>query len=229
MNWKAIVSCTFMAASFVSFGQEGENLVPNGSFESQEKKPKRLGSIANATGWTSPTGKRADYFTPSKVEDIGSPNNVFGSEDAKDGNNYVGVVAYSYGDKVDRSYVQTKLDAPMKKGLKYCVKFNVSLAEASKYGVNNVAARFSNKDYSTAAKVPLIEDDQEMLLMHFNNSMKIQTARYNWSEICGVYTAKGNEKFITIGNFFSNEDTKYERMKKSKEIKVNQVIAAYYY
>ncbi len=65
--------------------------------------------------------------------------------------------------------------------------------------------------------------------MHFNNSMTIQTARYNWSEICGVYTAQGNEKFITIGNFFSNEDTKYERMKKSQDVKAKQVIAAYYY
>ena len=115
MNWKAIVSFSFVAASFMSYGQ-GENLVPNGSFESKEKNPKRLGSIANATGWTSPTGVRADYFVPSKVPDINSPNNVYGEEEAKDGNNYVGIVAYSYGNKVPRSYVQTKLDAPMKKG-----------------------------------------------------------------------------------------------------------------
>lgn len=229
MNWKAIVSCSFMAASFLSFGQDGENLVPNGSFESKEKSPKRLGSIANSTGWTSPTGVRADYFTPSKLEDIGSPDNVYGTEEAKDGNNYVGIVAYSYGNKVNRSYIQTKLDAPMKKGMKYCVKFNVSLAEASKYGCNNIAAHFTTKDRSTEAKVPIITDEEENLLMHFNNTMTIQTARYNWSEICGVYTSTGNEKFITIGNFFSDEDTKSERMKKDPNVSVKQTIAAYYY
>lgn len=230
MNWKAIVSFSFVAVSFMSFGQEGENLVPNGSFESKEKAPKRLGSIANATGWTSPTGVRADLFVPSnKIPDINTPNNIYGEEDAKDGSNYVGLVAYSYGNKVPRSYIQTRLDAPMKKGLKYCVKFNVSLAEGSKYGSNNLAARFSNKPGGTEAKVPIIEDDQEQMLMHFNNTMTIQSARYNWSEICGVYTAKGNEKYITIGNFFSDEDTKYERMKKDPKVKAKQIIAAYYY
>lgn len=229
MNWKAIVSLSFVAVSFMSFSQDGENLVPNGSFESKEKTPKRLGSIANAAGWTSPTGVRADFFLPSKVPDINSPNNVYGSEDAKDGNNYIGLVAYSYGNKVPRSYAMTRLEAPMKKGLKYCVKFNISLAEASKYGCNNIAAQFTNKDRSTESKVPIISEDDENLLMHFNNTMTIQTARYNWSEICGVYTAQGNEKYITIGNFFADSDTKYERMKKDPSSKAKQVIAAYYY
>lgn len=229
MNWKAIVSFSFVAASFLSFGQEGENLVPNGSFESKEKSPKRLGSIANATGWSSPTGVRADYFTPSKVQDIGSPDNIYGSEEAKEGSNYIGVTAFSYGNKVPRSYAMTKLEAPMKKGLKYCVKFNVSLSEASKYASNNMAARFTNKAYSTEAKVPMITKDESELLMHFDNDLTIQSARYNWSEICGVYTASGGEKFITLGNFLSDEDTKYERMKKDPSSKAKIIVAAYYY
>jgi hypothetical protein len=171
---------------------------------------------------------RADFFLPSKIQDINAPQNIYGTEDAKDGNNYAGVVAYSYGNKVPRSYAMTRLDAPMKKGLKYCVKFNISLAEASKYGCNNIAAQFTNKDRSTESKVPILSEDDENLLMHFNNTMTIQTARYNWSEICGVYTAKGNEKYITIGNFFSDSDTKYERMKKDPSSKAKQIIAAYY-
>jgi len=229
MNWKAIVSFSFVAASFLSFGQEGENLVPNGSFESKEKSPKRLGSIANATDWSSPTGVRADYFTPSKVQDIGSPDNIYGSEDAKDGSNYIGLTAFSYGNKVPRSYAMTKLEAPLKKGLKYCVKFNVSLSEASKYASNNIAARFTNKAYSTEAKVPMITKEMDELLMHFDNDLTIQSARYNWSEICGVYTATGGEKFITLGNFMSDEDTKYERMKKDPTSKAKIIVAAYYY
>lgn len=228
MNLKAIVSFSFVAASFLSYGQ-GENLVPNGSFESKEKSPKRLGSIANATGWSSPTGVRADYFMPSKVQDIGAPDNIYGNEDAKEGSNYIGVTAFSYGNKVPRSYAMTKLEAPMKKGLKYCVKFNVSLSEASKYATNNIAARFTSKAYSTEAKVPMITKDRDELLMHFDNELTIQSARYNWSEICGVYTASGGEKFITLGNFLSDEDTKYERMKKDPTSKAKIIVAAYYY
>lgn len=231
MNWKAIVSFSFVAVSFFSFGQdeEGENLVPNGSFESKEKSPKRLGSIANAKGWSSPTGVRADYFTPSKVPDIGSPDNIYGSEDAKEGSNYIGLTTFSYGNKMPRSYAMTKLEAPMKKGLKYCVKFNVSLAEASKYAANNIGARFTNKPYNTEAKVPMITKDTDELVMHFDNELSIQSARYNWSEICGVYTAQGGEKYITLGNFLSDEDTKYERMKKDPSSKAKIIVAAYYY
>ncbi len=229
MNWKAIVSFSFVAASFFSFGQEGENLVPNGSFESKEKTPKRLGSIANAKGWSSPTGVRADYFVPGKVPDINTPDNKYGTEDAKEGSNYIGLTVFSYGNKVPRSYAMTKLEAPMKKGLKYCVKFNVSLSESSKYASNNIAARFTNKPYNTEAKVPMITKDMDELLMHFDNDLTIQSARYNWSEICGVYTASGGEKYITLGNFLSDEDTKYERMKKDPTSKAKIIVAAYYY
>ena len=51
---------------------------------------------------------------------------------------------------------------------------------------------------------------------------------YNWDEVCAEYTAKGGEKFITIGNFTSDGDTKFEKNRKSKEYR-DQKIQAYYY
>lgn len=214
-----------MLSSFV-FGQEGQNLVPNPSFESVSKSPKKLGSIESATGWVSPTGVRADLFTDSKNEEISVPMNIYGKEDPKDGGNYAGIVAYSYGNKMPRSYVMTKLDAPMKKGMRYCVKFNVSLSEASKYATNNIGAKFSKKPFGTDSKVSIIETPS---LMHFSNDHKIMNARYGWTEICGVVEAEGGEKYLTIGNFLSDDETKSERMKKDPKIKVSQAIAAYYY
>ena len=223
---KAISTMAFIALSFFAVSQDGENLVPNHSFESTDKKVKRLGSIANATGWTSPTGVRADLFVSSKIPDVDVPKNAYGLEDAMDGVNYAGIVAYSYGNKVPRSYIMGKLDSPMKKGMKYAVKFNVSLSEASKYASNNIGALFTKKPKTTEAKLPIIDEPS---ILHFNNSMKIMTARYNWTEICGTYTAKGGEKYIMLGNFMSDEDTKNMRMKPDKDVKVKQVIAAYYY
>ena len=209
--------------------QDVENLVPNGSFESVDKKPKRLGKIESATGWVSPTGIRADLFVDTKIEDIAVPYNIYGKEEAKDGTNYAGIVGFSYGDKMARSYLMTKLSAPMKKGTKYCVKVNISLAEASKYASNNIGAIFSKKAFGTDSKISIIED---VSLLHWENEITTFTGRYNWTEICGMYTAQGGEKYITIGNFDSNEDTRNERMKKDpkqKDIKVSQIIAAYYY
>ncbi|MFT6500038.1 MAG: outer membrane protein OmpA-like peptidoglycan-associated protein [Crocinitomicaceae bacterium] len=223
---KAISTMTFVALSFFASSQDSENLVANPSFESTDKKVKRLGSIANATGWTSPTGVRADLFVSSNIPDLSVPKNIYGSEVAKDGVNYAGIVAYSYGDKVPRSYIMSKMDAPMKKGMTYCVKFNVSLSEASKYASNNIGALFLKKPKGTDAKLPIIDEPS---VVHFNNNMKIMNARYNWTEVCGTFVSTGGEKYIMLGNFLSDDETKYERMKKSKDVKVKELIAAYYY
>lgn len=224
----------FSAMSFVlcaplTNAQEGENLVPNGSFESLDKKPKRLGQIESATGWVSPTGVRADLFVDTKEEDIAVPDNVYGRETAHEGENYAGIVGYSYNDKMPRTYVMTRLDAPMKKGMTYCVKMYVSLSEASKYASNNVGVHFSKKALGTDAKVSMI---LEPSVVHRQNDYETMSARFNWTEVCGLYVAEGGEKYITLGNFSSNEDTRYERMKNdngTKDVKVTQVVAAYYY
>jgi outer membrane protein OmpA-like peptidoglycan-associated protein len=223
---KVISTMTFVALSFFASSQDSENLVANPSFESTDKKVKRLGSIANATGWTSPTGVRADLFVSSNIPDLSVPENIYGSEVAKDGDNYAGIVSYSYGNKVPRSYIMSKMDAPMKKGMTYCVKFNVSLSEASKYASNNIGALFLKKPKGTDAKLPIIDEPS---VVHFNNDMKIMNARYNWTEVCGTFISTGGEKYIMLGNFLSDDETKYERMKKSKDVKVKELIAAYYY
>lgn len=218
---------TFGLMSIYSFGQdEGQNIVPNGSFEAVGKSPKRLGSIESATGWVSPTGVRADLFVDSKNMDIDVPINIYGKEVAKEGENYAGIVGFSYGDKESRSYLMIKLDSPLKKGMRYCVKFNTSLSESSKYASNNLGILFSKKAYGTDAKLPIIEDAS---VLHFNNDKKMFNARFNWTEIGGQFIASGGEKFLTIGNFYSNAETKSERVKKDARVKVKIIAAAYYY
>lgn len=219
----------FMLCAPQSFAQEGENLVPNGSFESIDKKPKRLGSIESATGWVSPTGVRSDLFVDTKMEEIAVPDNVYGKESAHEGENYAGIIGFSYGDKMPRSYLMTKLDAPLKKGMTYCVKMYVSLAEASKYASNNVGIHFSKKALGTDTKVSMI---LEPSVVHRENEYETISARFNWTEVCGVFVAEGGEKYIAIGNFNSNEETRSEKMKKdngTEGIKVKEIVSAYYY
>jgi outer membrane protein OmpA-like peptidoglycan-associated protein len=211
---------------FSAVAQQGENLVPNGSFEATDGKVKKLGSIESAMGWTSPTGARADLFTPGKVPEINTPDNLYGKEAAKEGTNYAGIVGFSYGNKVPRTYLMVKLDAPMKKGMKYCVKFNASLAESSKYASNNIGANFSKKPFATDEKT-IIKDVAHIL--HYDNENHKINQTYNWDQICGTYEAEGGEKYLTIGNFYPDDKTKSENNKKPKDMKIDQVIAAYYY
>ncbi len=208
-----------------SFGQEAENIVSNGSFENMDKEPKKLGGIESAIGWYSPTGARADlFFANKKLPILGVPENNFGSEDAKDGSSYAGIVTYSHNNKVPRSYVSNKLDVPMKKGEKYCVQFHVSMSEASMYAANQIGAHFSKKAFGTEAKESIIEKTHVL-----EEKNKIFNAAFGWDRICGTYEAEGGEKFITIGNFSSNEETKNARNKKNSNSKVVPVAAAYYY
>lgn len=224
-NWKTVYSIGLMSLTTIfSFAQQGENLVPNGGFEATDGKIKKLASIESANGWTSPTGVRADVFTPSKVLEINTPENAYGKEEAKEGSNYAGIVGYSFGDKMARSYVTAKFDAPLKKGMKYCVQFHVSLAEGSKYASNSIGANLSKKPFATDTKTSIIDKSH---ILHYNN--KVLNATFSWEKICGVYEAEGGEKYITIGNFEKNEKVKYESNKKPKDMKIAQIIAAYYF
>lgn len=211
-------------STFSAFAQE--NLVPNGSFEATEGKIKKIGAISSATGWSSPTAVQADLFIPGKVMEINVPDNMYGKEDAKEGSNYAGIVAFSVGNKVPRSYLMTKLSTPLKKGMRYCVKFSLSLADGSKYACNQIGVNFSKKQLPGEGK-GIIEDVAHV--QHANNETKKINQMYNWDQVCGIYEATGGEKFITIGNFYPDGKTSSETNRKNKDLKINQIVAAYYY
>jgi outer membrane protein OmpA-like peptidoglycan-associated protein len=215
-----------LGLSFGVLAQDVDNLVSNGSFEEISGKLRRLGGIEAAEGWVSPTGVPADlYSSSSKSPEISVPENFYGKEDAYDGGNYAGIVVYSYGDKMQRSYLTTKLSSPMKKGMRYKVTFRASLAELSKYSSNKLAAHISKKPFETKDKVPALIDASHV--MHPQEI--VFNAMYGWEMVCGEYIAEGGERYITIGNFTPNDQVKDEKNKKPREVKGNQVIAAYYY
>jgi outer membrane protein OmpA-like peptidoglycan-associated protein len=225
MKLKQLALGALIGLPLIASAQKGDNLIDNGGFESNAGKPKKLGQIDLATGWKSPTGARADYFlSDSKVPDVAAPDNAYGKETPKEGENYAGIFAFSYGNKLPRTYITAKLKTPLKKDVTYCISFYVSLSEASKYSCNQIGANISKKEFGTDQKVHLIDQTQ---IQHPDN--KVFNATYNWEKVCGSYKAEGGEKFLTIGNFTSDQDTKYEVNKKPKDSKITQVIGAYYY
>jgi len=176
--------------------QDENEMVENGSFEQLEGKIKKAGSIEVAVDWMSPTKTSADLFATSSKSVFSVPNNPYGKEEAHEGENYAGITTFSYGDKVPRTYVSTKLKAPMRKGLKYAVKFYICLSEGSKYASNNVAANFSKKQWSIDENKSILGESSVLDVENV-----IFNAMFGWDQVCGVYTAKGGEKFLTIGNF----------------------------
>lgn len=220
------ISISFLSLGLMlnAFAQDMDNIVDNPSFERTEGRIKREGAIAVAVGWMSPTTAAADLFSASVKDGFGTPNNTMGIEEPQDGQNYAGIRAFSYNDKEARNYISSKLKVTMTADQKYCVKFYVNLAEASKYASNNIGVSFSKKQYNISEPKSIMTNPS---LMHKDNP--VFSGLFGWDEVCGVYKAEGGEKFITIGNFLANGSTENARLKKAPDFTGASVVSAYYF
>ncbi len=221
-------SLTAIIASLLSlnFVYAQSNLVPNGGFEDISGKMKAGAKVDVASNWFSLTANGGDIFAAeSKEDEMKTPDNRYGREKPLNGGNYAGFVAYSYQGKEPRSYLITELLKPLVKGKKYCIRFNVSLSDVSKFGVNNIGAHLSEKEYnlSDSNEPVLIEAN----VMHSKNKV-IETMVF-WEPICGIYTAEGGERFLSIGNFYADKATDARKMKKAPQFKQAQINTAYYF
>ena len=225
-------------SSSYSFAQKKnatEKEVLKMTFENKTDAVSELGGIdLFENGICSPTDIKADLFSSSGSSDVRIPLNIYGTEEhikEVDGEKYVGLVLYKPGKSAGgRSYVtiplgNSKNPITLKKNLKYCVEFSISLAESSKFSVNNISALFS-KDLlpiSTGA----IYNSSDRLIKGQGN--KVYSGFYGWEKVCNIYTAKGDEKFITIGNFDKNESTNFISVKKPKDSEIETLSHSYYY
>ena len=213
-----------------AIGQDDKNLVTNPSFESIKGKLKKQKQIAIATNWESPTELSADLFSSNVKDFVGTPKNFYGNEKPLDGENYAGIVGVSYNDKEPRTYLQTELLGALKKGTQYCLKFNVSLADKSKYSCNNIGAFVTQKRFEVEGKSNIIfdsEKDKNKVVKHPENNTF--DGRFNWEKVCNVFTADGKEKFLIIGNFYNFKETKFKKLKKPSDLMGQQIPVAYYY
>jgi outer membrane protein OmpA-like peptidoglycan-associated protein len=221
-----LTSCLSLVLVFGASAQaDDKNLVQNPSFETTTGKLRKLKQIEAAKTWLAPTGVPADLYSEKADSPISVPANPYGNEKPMEGSNYAGFVAYSYRDKEPRTYLQTELLGPLKAGVKYCVQFNVSLADKCKYASNNIQAHLAKKQLKTDEKESIIVDNAQV--MHSKN--KVYNYMYNWHPVCSVVEAKGGEKFLTIGNFTETKNTLYEKMKLPKGFSGTQRFNAYYY
>lgn len=216
----------YTIASLISIGSIAqENLVPNPSFEQVDGKIKGGGKIELASPWVSATLVPVDlYSTNAKADEFSVPENMYGEEKAQEGSNYVGINFYGYRGRSPKSYLQTELNKTLEAGKTYCVKFYVSFSDRSKYASNNLGAYLSAEAVSNSDEGDLNFKPQ---IMKLRNSPVVK--QFDWTPICGTFEAVGNEKYITIGNFFSEENTVTERVKQSREFTGAQKMNGYYY
>lgn len=180
----------------------GQNLVPNPSFEDTVSCPTVFGDFS-VGDWNSPTQGSPDYFNSCNGGDAGVPSNALGNQPAVYGNGYVGLDVYdTFNIYSYREYLQIQLSQTFISGQKYWVSFYVNLADSSMYAIQELGAYFSsiqindNSMDTTLSFTPQIE---------FNDS--IITSTNDWTKISGSFTANGNENYLIIGNFNRKQTT----------------------
>jgi len=219
------IAILFSVAIFAQ-DQEAKNLIANPSFEQDNGKIKKLGEASKALGsWSTATKTKVDVFSPSALDPmVGIPNNAMGKANAKDGTNYIGIKIYDYNSKGGRGYLTSELIEHLEKDKRYCLSYNLSLADVSKYATNNFGVYFSKREVYEEGADALIKSDAIVP----NNNLVVKNMS-TWTNVCTPFTAKGHEKFITIGNFHSSNKTASETMRKPKGISQSQLPMAYYY
>ncbi|MBS1645192.1 MAG: T9SS type A sorting domain-containing protein [Bacteroidetes bacterium] len=97
-----------------------------------------------------------------------------------------------------RDYLQGKLSSTLKAGKQYCVSFYVNLEEISGYAIADIGAYFDNGSIDTTQFCGIPQTQYTPQVVNKNG---VITDTANWTKIEGSFIAKGNEQFITIGNF----------------------------
>ena len=98
------------------------------------------------TDWFAYTDAPLDWYsTEVKGEKVAVPANSYGYEDPSDGNRYGGFRAHTKSPKLARTYFQVRLSENLEANQMYCVSFDISLSDLSKYAVNGIGAYFSDR------------------------------------------------------------------------------------
>lgn len=204
-----------------------DNYVPNGSFENSDlRKLKSQGQLEEFTeDWFSATEAALDLYAEGmKSEKVNIPNNVYGKQEAADGVCYAGFRAFSKDPKLTRTYFEVALSSELEKNQLYCVSFDISLSDLSRYAVNGVGAYLSDRKIEQGNTGVL---DREASVLH--KSDKVMSLQDGWETVCGTFIGTGEEEYLIIGGFHKDSDVEDEKMKKPTGIIGVVKNQAYYY
>ncbi len=170
----------FLLCLFFPFYVHAQNIIPNSGFEDENICTEYSKNCAPAA-WIA-TSLRANYYFDDQ------PN-------AHSGNHFVGLIAQNIAHAGIRSFIRTQLLCRLQPNHQYYLEFFVRSKNAV---LDSVGVYFSTDDFLF---------DRRYFKDIFPQRLAkngIDSANYNsstWQRVHFIYTAKGDEQFITIGNF----------------------------
>ncbi len=127
----------------------------------------------------------------------------------KTGNNVVGIITSMQNKYTDsyREYIQIKLGKTLRPGVKTYVELWVVKDHSAKLISNNIGCYFSQKS--------VYEDTEEVLdlIPQINYDSIIDQNPHGWIQIRDSFIPDKPLRYLVIGNFFNNENTKIDFVK----------------
>lgn len=189
-----------------------QNLVPNPSFEEVSRCPNSFSDDKNdfiIPGWESPSAGTPDHFHSCSWGEADVPFNWAGSSNARTGKAYAGMYVWNKrdDDKSYREYIQCELAEPLTGGESYILEFYYKLAPYSVYASNRLGMAVTQHSIMLSHD-QVIEELPQLSVVLDTTSL---TPNDKWVRARMEYKSTGGERFVTIGNFFDNKETKFKR------------------
>jgi OmpA-OmpF porin, OOP family len=202
------------------------NLVPNPSFENHRGLPTEIGQFNLAHPWNTyaPGNQPADYFHRNSNRPRTSlPVNFIGTQEARTGDAYAGILLYMNAKEEYSEFIQVQLTEPLQAGRTYYTEMYVSLADNSRFAIDGL-------DMFVSERAPLLFQGAyaEYTPQVRNPVKEIISEKEEWVKISGTFEAKGGERVLTIGNFRPRAKTTAKRVKSAVNHK-DPYDYAYYY
>ncbi len=188
------------------------NVVPNPGFEQYNRLACRWTQKISKFNqwnykWRSATETTPDHFSTDTDRDCWShPNKrTNGKIRPHDGACMMGLKTWGLGNTPSfwHEYIEVELDEPLQAGVTYVAEFYTQRLNVSSDASNNIGMYFSDTLIATRNNLPLF------LTPQVNAEEVIK--KKGWTRVRGVFTAKGTEKFLLMGNFYSDDETIREK------------------
>jgi hypothetical protein len=182
---RGLIAAILIATGGISLQAQTFNLVPNSGFEDTNiKKLKAYGQMEEfSMDWFAASTVPVDvYGEGAKGDKVGIPSNNFGKQEAAEGLCYAGFRAYSKDPKLSRNYLEVRLPQMLNSDVMYCVSFDISLADLSRYAVNEIGVLLSDRkiDQPNGGDMILNAD-----IKHKTN--KVFQYMEGWEKFCGTF------------------------------------------
>ena len=193
--------------------------MPNGDFEDTTGKSfpcswlvDRVGINEYVYNWFTPIGTTTDVMSTYADDECwaNAPNTGEGKREPHSGEVMIGFINYSPEGGCQpnewHEYFSVQLSEKLVPGNVYCLEFWVALGANSKYATNNIGALFTTKSPERNGCMPMYQKPQ-VNVDHVINNTK------DWVRIEMSFLADSTYEYLTMGNFFTHDETIIETQK----------------